>query len=87
MKTGRKICLVLGLYALMRTAVNGAEVAQWNVFEDSYTTAEKYANPFTDVEVDVIFSQEDRKWVVPAFWAGGDKWMVRFAPPTPDRAQ
>lgn len=46
----------------------GAE--QWVVFETSFTSVRKYDNPFLDVQVDVVFSQGDRKWVVPAFWAG-----------------
>lgn len=57
----------------------GAE--QCKVFETSFTSAKKYANPFVDVEVDVVFQNGDKKWVVPAFWAGGDRWTVRFAPP------
>jgi hypothetical protein len=56
-------------------------VAQWNVFEASYTTAKRYANAFTDVEVDVVFKQGEKQWKVPAYWAGGGKWTVRFAPP------
>jgi hypothetical protein len=57
----------------------GAE--QWAVFEDSFTSARKYDNPFLDVQVDVVFRSGNQQWLVPAFWAGGDKWTVRFAPP------
>jgi len=66
---------------LMQTVVYGAEVAQWEVFETSYESAKAYSNAFTEVEVNVVFSQGDQKWVVPAFWAGDKKWTVRFAPP------
>jgi hypothetical protein len=34
-----------------------------------------------DVQVDVVFRRDSQQWVVPAFWAGGDRWTVRFAPP------
>jgi len=54
---------------------------QWAVFETSFTSGQKYANPFMDVEVDVVFRHGDQRWIVPAFWAGGDLWTVRFAPP------
>ena len=81
MKIDKAIMLMLGLGALMQTVVSGAEVAQWNVFEASYESSKVYSNAFTEVEVDVVFSQGDRKWVVPAFWAGDKKWTVRFAPP------
>ena len=57
----------------------GAE--QWAVFETSFTSSIKYNNAFTEVEVDVVFQQGDKQWKVPAFWAGANKWTVRFAPP------
>lgn len=39
-----------------------------------------------DTEVDVTFSGPDGdEWRVPAFWAGGDQWRVRFAAPKPGR--
>ena len=58
----------------------GAE--QWAVFETSFTSTKIHENPFTEVEVDVVFKQGERKWKVPAFWVGDKKWTVRFAPPT-----
>ncbi|MCX6226952.1 MAG: DUF5060 domain-containing protein [Bacteroidia bacterium] len=54
---------------------------QWAVFETSFTSDQKYGNPFLDLQVDVVFRNGSQKWLVPAFWAGGDKWTVRFAPP------
>ncbi|MCX6878534.1 MAG: DUF4038 domain-containing protein [Verrucomicrobia bacterium] len=79
-------CLAAGLVAVALLTclpvAHGAEVAQWNVFETSYESAKRYTNAFTEVEVNVIFSQGDKQWVVPACWAGGSKWTVRFAPPT-----
>jgi hypothetical protein len=57
----------------------GAE--QWDVYETTFTSAKEYDNPFMDVQVDAVFRNGDRKWIVPAFWAGRDKWTVRFAPP------
>ena len=47
------------------------EAEQWTVFETSFTSGRKYDNPFTDVQVDVVFSSGEQQWLVPAFWAGG----------------
>ena len=55
---------------------------QWTVFEYSFTSERKYENPFLDVQVDVFFKHGEKQWSAPAFWAGEDKWTVRFAPPT-----
>jgi len=42
-----------------------------------------YADPFNDVDVDVVFSKSGQSWRVPTFWRGGSHWTVRFAPPEP----
>ena len=65
----------------MQAVSYGAGVGQWEVFETSYKTTKAYTNAFADVEVDVVFKQGEKQWKVPAFWAGGDTWKVRFAPP------
>lgn len=67
------------------SAARGAEGVQWEVFETSFKTTKAYANPFLDVEVDVVFRQGEATWKVPAFWAGGAVWKVRFAPPAPGK--
>jgi hypothetical protein len=59
---------------------------QHRVSEWSYCAANHTANPFQDVEVDVVFTHENgQTWRVPAFWAGEQDWRVRFAPPLPGR--
>jgi hypothetical protein len=54
---------------------------QWSVFETSFSSGRPYDNAFLDLQVDVVFRRGDDRWTVPAFWAGGDTWSVRFAPP------
>jgi hypothetical protein len=55
------------------------EISEW-----SYTTSQPYADPFGDVELDVLVSGPGGgQWRVPAFWSGGSEWRVRFAAPTP----
>jgi hypothetical protein len=80
---GIKLSVLLTFCTLISAAAvsHGAEVGQWEVFETSYETTKQYANPFTNVEVNVAFRQGDKQWIIPAFWAGGSKWTVRFAPP------
>ncbi len=81
-KTKSILAIVVAVFALALTAVlNGAEVAQWEVFQTSFQSAKRYPNSFTDVEVSVAFRQGGKRWVMPAFWEGGGKWTVRFAPP------
>ncbi len=56
-------------------------VEQNTVFETSFESSKHYENPFTDLEVDVLFSNGKQEWKVPAFWDGGQTWKVRFAAP------
>jgi len=52
--------------------------------EWSFQSAKDYADPFNDVSLDVVITDDKGKvWKVPAFWAGGAEWRVRFAPPHP----
>jgi hypothetical protein len=67
---------------LAQAGVNGADVVQGEVFEASYETTKVYANPFMDIEVNGVFEQGSKQWIMPAFWTGGGKWTVRFAPPS-----
>lgn len=51
--------------------------------ELSFDIPRTYRNPFVDVAIDGVFSKDGREWIVPAFWAGGRRWKVRFAAPEP----
>src|SRR5688572_17723669 len=51
--------------------------------EWTFESRKAYADPFNEVEVDVVFSKDGQRWRVPAFWHGKQRWTVRFAPPTP----
>src|SRR5256885_8918085 len=56
--------------------------AQSPFFERTFESGKTYADPFNDLDVDVIFSTQGKSWRIPTFWRGGSKWTVRFAPPT-----
>lgn len=50
--------------------------------EWGFTSARLYADPFNQVELDVVVTGPDgAEWRVPAYWAGGQSWRVRFAGP------
>lgn len=50
--------------------------------EICFTASKDYENPFHEMELDVIVSDEQgNTWKVPAFWAGGRKWAIRFRAP------
>jgi hypothetical protein len=51
--------------------------------EIEFVARQPHADPFNDVTLDVVFADPTgttRR--VPAFWAGGKKWKVRYASPT-----
>lgn len=50
--------------------------------EFSFASSRPHRDPFNEVDVDVLFTGEDGVGrLVPAFWAGGDVWRVRFSSP------
>ncbi|MFQ6095441.1 MAG: DUF4038 domain-containing protein [Candidatus Bathyarchaeia archaeon] len=50
------------------------------VFECSFASRKEYADPFNEVELSaVVTDPEGEEKVVPAFWAGGNFWRIRYA--------
>jgi len=48
--------------------------------EWSFESSKPYADPFNDLELDVLFeAPSGRTFKIPAFWAGNRTWRVRFA--------
>src|SRR5688572_30037333 len=78
-------CLLLAALwqATALAADCGTATRAERMVELTFETSKTYRDPFNDVEVDVIFSKDAQEWRVPAFWHGGQKWTVRFAPPAP----
>lgn len=55
---------------------------QNNAAEWAYHSGKQYADPFNEIELDVVFktpSGEEHR--MPGFWSGGSAWRVRYAPP------
>ena len=73
--------ILLGLFTL---SVSGQDlttqknkVVQW-----SYESGKDYADPFWDVDVDLLVTDESgNEQVVPAFWAGDNTWTFRYSAP------
>ncbi|NSW53204.1 MAG: DUF4038 domain-containing protein [Anaerolineae bacterium] len=52
--------------------------------ELSFTSSVSYTDPFNQVSMDVVFTDTEGGCIrLPAFWAGGETWKVRFAPAKP----
>lgn len=57
------------------------QIAEW-----SYVTVQTYQDPFNEIELDVLLTDEEGKhWTVPAFWTGDSEWRLRFTPPSEGR--
>ena len=60
-----------------------APTTQANVMvELKFKSAKAYDDPFNQVRLDVVFTDpRSKEFRVPAFWAGGKVWRVRYASP------
>ena len=81
MKPITTIILFLALIFHSGGTAHAVEKVETNrVVEVELKSTKTYDNPFTEVELDVIFTGPDGKtFRVPAFWAGGDRWRFRYA--------
>ena len=66
-----------------RFLFDAAAETQANVMTElTFIASHSYSNPFTDVTLDVVFTDpQGRELRVPAFWDGGRIWKVRYASP------
>lgn len=54
----------------------------WVAVETTFESNKTYADPFNDVDVDLLLFGNGRLYKIPAFWDGGNTWKVRFACPS-----
>lgn len=55
---------------------------QNSVIEWSYASGKSYANPFNEIQLDVVVTAPDgTEQTVPAFWGGEQIWRLRYASP------
>ena len=75
------LCLTGALTAQSAPTVRGATNA---VVEVAFTAQQAHARPFLDTQLDVVVTAPDGSArTVPAYWAGGDRWTLRYASPMP----
>jgi Protein of unknown function (DUF4038)/Domain of unknown function (DUF5060) len=85
----KRIALLAGVLLLLVivSGVSGCHGGRGTRFERmaemSFDSKKSYGDPFNEVDVDVVFARDGASWRVPTFWAGGNRWTVRFAPPEP----
>ncbi|WP_299533592.1 DUF4038 domain-containing protein [Ulvibacterium sp.] len=84
-----RLPLVLTLQFFFVVVLNAQEelqlVQQWTTYEITLKSESNYENPYTDVEVWAVFTDQNKDSLKrPAFWDGGNTWKIRFAPPHAD---
>jgi len=86
----KKLFLATGLsFALLAVAMPsaaraaGCPTVEANVVaEITFAAAKPHPDPFVQTALDVVFTGPDgAQKTVPAFWAGGNQWKVRYASP------
>ena len=82
-KIMRTTCfLVLLFIALVRLDAAPVTTEANRMAEVSFESAKAYRDPFNEVTLDAVFTSPDGRILrVPAFWAGGSTWRVRYASP------
>jgi len=70
---------VLPLCLGLTFAAHAAE--RWGMFELTLQGPAS-GNPYLDVQLSAVFTQNGRQVTVPGFWDGGGTYKVRFSPPT-----
>jgi hypothetical protein len=73
----------LAIFAQIALASGDPPATRSRVFEWTFESQKVYADPFNDVDVDVVFTRDGQSWRIPTFWRGENRWTVRFAPPIP----
>jgi len=82
LKCFRQAYCALAIWLAAAISTSAAETQANVVTEISLTAKRHYADPFNEVTLDVVFTDpQSRKLRVPAFWAGGNLWKVRYASP------
>ncbi|MDY6938879.1 MAG: DUF4038 domain-containing protein [Cyanobacteriota bacterium] len=60
---------------------NANTVAKFGMFEQSFTDAGNYSNPYADVTATATLTAPGGETqTIPLFWDGGDSWKLRYSP-------
>src|SRR5580700_3408347 len=67
--------MLLGAARAQAWHTRARDISEW-----IFVSPKSYQDPFNEIEMDVIFRDpQGREQRVPAFWAGGQEWRVRYA--------
>ncbi|HTM52920.1 MAG TPA: DUF4038 domain-containing protein [Pirellulales bacterium] len=76
-------CLVLASRIHADQPASVPSVQANKTLELTFVSKKAYSDPFNDVELDVVVTAPSGEPArVPAFWAGGQTWKLRFASPS-----
>jgi len=67
----RGIIIFIAVFAGLAVASGQPPLNANREFEATFESGKAYADPFNDVDLDVIFSRGGQSWRVPTFWRGG----------------
>ncbi len=54
----------------------------WVMTELTFVSTKSYADPFEDVDIDLLLCGNGRLYTIPGFWDGGNIWKVRLVCPS-----
>ena len=76
------LCMAASGYTPAAASQTGLpKVELWTRTDVILTSEKTYKNPYTDVDIDAVFTHEDgTKIALFGFWNGGSEWRVRFSP-------
>lgn len=77
----RRVLLAVVGWMSFACSATAVETGQTNVpLELTFTADRDHSDPFDQIVLDVVFTEPDGVVrIVPAFWAGGRSWKVRYA--------
>lgn len=81
---GLRLALIMLFTAGAGAYGNMPSVEQWGVFEQAFEGPAE-GNPFVEVELTAVFTQNDRTVTIKGFYDGNGIYRVRFSPPTQGR--
>ncbi len=72
---------MLSTFGSIVFAADGLEAELWSPVEITLESTKEYSNPYSDVEIDAVFTHADgTKIKLPGFWKEGKTYAVRFSP-------
>jgi hypothetical protein len=68
-----KVLAFLAILTLALFPFCKAHAEESGILEQTFESQKSYADPFNELDVDVVFSKDGETWRVPTFWRGGSK--------------